>query len=69
MYVFMLFRYVDENGNNYNVTMDIMGPYGSASIFTGPKVRVDQLITVVYVYNYVICTYVHMYLCMNVCSY
>ena len=37
----MYFRYVDENGNNYNVTMNIEGPYGPVSIFTGPKVRVD----------------------------
>ena len=35
----MYFRYVDENGNNYNVTMNIEGPYGPVSIFTGPKVR------------------------------
>ena len=70
--LFMLFRFVDENGNNYNVTMDILGPYGPARIFTGPKVRVGQLIyfieknLVEHEYMYVlICTCIHMYIISN----
>ena len=35
-----LYRYVDENGNNYNPTMSIVGPYGATNTFTGPKVKV-----------------------------
>ena len=69
---FMLFRFVDENGNNYDVTMDILGPYGPARIFTGPKVRVDQLIyfiekiLVEHEYVYVlICKCIHMYIINN----
>ena len=38
MHTIMYVRFVDENGNNYDTTKTINGPYGEATIFTGPKV-------------------------------
>jgi len=32
------FRFVDDQGNRYMPVREIYGPYGSAHIFTGPKV-------------------------------
>ena len=40
------YRYVDGDGNNYNPARQIVGPYGSTYVFTGPKVclyYVDQI--------------------------
>lgn len=34
----MTIRFVDENGNDYDTTEYISGPYGDTGIFTGPKV-------------------------------
>ena len=31
---------MDENGENYNSTMSITGPYGLTNTFTGPKVTI-----------------------------
>ena len=44
------YRYVDENGNNYNATMSIDGPYGVTNQFTGPRVRNLSLVICMYIY-------------------
>ena len=37
--VIILYRFIDADGNNYNPTRTVTGPYGSTNIFTGPKVQ------------------------------
>ena len=35
---YYVYRFIDANGYNYNPSRTITGPYGSTTIFTGPKV-------------------------------
>ena len=52
------YRYVDDNGNSYDATMSVMGPYGMTNLFTGPKVRILP-VALTYVNAYIYkCTYI-----------
>ena len=55
-------RFVTENGTSYNPRTVITGPYGSTSIFTGPKVSYILTFSVTYMMLYVL-THLHSTYC------
>ena len=58
MYVlnYLTYRFVNEDGIGYNPVRSQSGPYGAENVFTGPKVRVKNLliVTIVMLNMYVI---------------
>ena len=46
----MTLRFVDADGNNYNPSQRLTGPYGPTHVFTGPKVLVIYIVCYEYTY-------------------